>query len=119
MEPLLQFINQYTNPFGLELSQDHLYNLSQGQSVNNEIYEFLSSVEIEGERQRTSFISESVTTPDMFDKDIKKNKIMNFEYKNTQKVNTIMNLVISTSQFLIRLYCPTFRKRQVSLIQGL
>ena len=34
-------------------------------------------------------------------------------------INTIMNLVISTSQFLIRLYCPTFRKRQVSLIQGL
>ncbi|CAH1113065.1 unnamed protein product [Psylliodes chrysocephalus] len=52
LELVMQLIKQYTNPFALELSEDHLYNISKGQSVNVEIFQFLSSVEIEGEKQR-------------------------------------------------------------------
>lgn len=86
LQVLMQLIKQYTNPFGLELSEDHLYNISKGQSVNDEVYNFLSSVEIEGEKQNKNFIAESRVTPDRFDKAITRNKIINFEYKNTQKV---------------------------------
>lgn len=86
LQVLMQLIKQYTNPFGLELSEDHLYNISKGQSVNDEVYNFLSSVEIEGEKQNKNFIAESRVTPDRFDKAITRNKIINFEHKNTQKV---------------------------------
>ncbi|CAG5093255.1 Protein of unknown function [Cotesia congregata] len=85
LEVMMQLMKQNTNPFAPELSEDHLYNISKGQSVNDEIYKFLSSVEIEGEKQK-NFIAETRVTPDRFDKAITKNKIINFDYKNTQKV---------------------------------
>lgn len=86
LDLLLQSIKQSTNPFGAELSEDHLYNISKGQSVDNEVYEFLASVETAGEKKRTTFIAETREAPDRFDKAIKRNKIINFECKNTQKV---------------------------------
>lgn len=54
--------------------------------MNDEIYKFLSSVEIEGEKQQKNFIAETRATPDRFDKAITKNKIINFEHKNTKNV---------------------------------
>lgn len=86
LQTVMQLIKQYSNPFALELSENHLYNISKGQSVNDEIFQFLSSVEIEGEKQRESFIAETRLTPDRFDKAISKNKILNFDYNNTQKI---------------------------------
>lgn len=86
LDVLMQLLKQYTNPFALELSEDHLYNISKGQSVNDDIYRFLSSVEIEGEKQHKNFIAETRVTPDRFDRAINKNKIINFEYKNTQEL---------------------------------
>lgn len=86
LDVLMQLLKQYTNPFALELSEDHLYNISKGQSVNDETYRFLSSVEIEGEKQHKNFIAETRVTPDRFDRAINKNKIINFEYKNTQEL---------------------------------
>ncbi|KAH0535120.1 hypothetical protein KQX54_013731 [Cotesia glomerata] len=86
LDVMMQLIKQYTNPFAPEVSEDHLYNILEGQSVNDEIYKFLSSVEIEGEKQQKNFIAKTRVTLDRFDKAIAKNKIINFEYKNTQKV---------------------------------
>lgn len=86
LETLCEIINQCTNPFSSELSDDYLYNISTGQSVNNEIYEFLSSIETEGEKQRTNFISEAREIPEMLDKAIKKNKIINFNYNKKKKL---------------------------------
>lgn len=86
LETLLQLIKQYTNPFALELSEDHLYNISKGQSVNDKIYKLSASLEIEGEKQHINFITETRAMPGRFDKAINKNKIDNFDYKNVQKL---------------------------------
>lgn len=86
LKVLMQLIKQYTNPFSFDLPKNYLYNISKGQSVSDEIYQFLSSVEIEGEKQHQNFITETRITPDRFDEAISKNKIINFEYKNTKKV---------------------------------
>ncbi|CAG4969788.1 unnamed protein product [Colias eurytheme] len=37
LQALMQLIQQNTIPFRLELSEDHLYNISKGQSVNDEV----------------------------------------------------------------------------------
>lgn len=82
LEALILIITECTNPFSPELSKDHLYNISNGKSVSNDIHEFLSSVETMGDKQRRAFISECVDAPDRFDKSIKKNNIINFDSRN-------------------------------------
>ncbi|KAK0077357.1 hypothetical protein PV325_004051 [Microctonus aethiopoides] len=44
LEVLVQLIKRCTSPFASELSEDHLYNISKGQLVNDEMNEFLRSV---------------------------------------------------------------------------
>lgn len=86
-EILLGTISQCTNPFSNELSTEHLYNISSGQSVSNEVYEFLSSVETVGNKQRLKFIVENFNDSERFDRPITKNRITNFAFKNKKKVN--------------------------------
>lgn len=57
VEALLQFFKQCTNPFSQELSHQFLYNISTRNSVNNQIYYFLSNVERTGDQQRATLIS--------------------------------------------------------------
>lgn len=87
LEILLGTISQCTNPFSNELSTEHLYNISSGQSVSNEVYEFLSSVETVGNKQRLKFIVENSNDSERFDRPITKNRITNFAFKNKKKVN--------------------------------
>lgn len=86
VEDLMTIIQQCTNPFSSNLSQEHLYNISSGQSVSEDIFTFLSSIETTGERQRIQFITESQTDRERFDKPILKNKIVNFASKCVKKV---------------------------------
>ncbi|CAG9762688.1 unnamed protein product [Ceutorhynchus assimilis] len=83
---LLDFMQNCTNPFSKNLEKSHLYNVSSGQTVSDEIYEFLSSVESSGEQQRNKFISECLKKPERFDQPISKNKIINFNFGNKKKV---------------------------------
>lgn len=86
IKALLEMMAHYTNPFSRELSKDHLYNIATGQSVTNEIYEFLSTVETSGKKQREQFIAECKEDPERFDKVLSKNKILNFASKNRRKI---------------------------------
>ena len=79
-------ITQCTNPFSPDLSEEHLYNISSGQSVADDIYTFLSSVDVEGNQQRLNYIAETRLEPERFNRAIAKNKIINFAFKNTKKV---------------------------------
>lgn len=85
LESLINFFKQCTNPFSNDLAKDKLYNVSTGQSTSDEVYEFLSTVESEGENKRNLFIAESFNEPQRFDRAIQKNKIINFSYKQTKK----------------------------------
>lgn len=89
LDVLLDTINERMNPFSNELSKDHLYNILSGTSVSDEIYEFLSSVETTGNKQRINFLLETSIDADRFDKAISKNAIKNFAFKNkkTVKIN--------------------------------
>lgn len=86
LDNLLSSITQITNPFSHDLCEDKLYNIATGQSVPNDIYNFLSTIESEGEKQRTLFISESRLQIERFDRAIKKNTVKNFAFKLTKKV---------------------------------
>lgn len=86
LESLLDFIRSCTNPFSTNLEKTRLYNMSTGQTVSDEIYQFLSSVESIGEQQRERFISECLEKPERFDQAIKKNKIINFSFNNKKKI---------------------------------
>ncbi|KAJ8946598.1 hypothetical protein NQ314_008853 [Rhamnusium bicolor] len=107
LDVLLATINQCTNPFSKELSSEYLYNISSGQSVSNDVYEFLSSVEITGNQQRINFISECSSDADRFDRAITKNIIRNFAFKNTKKVkinNKVQEVTIQRNIFGRLLY---------------
>ncbi|XP_050505694.1 uncharacterized protein LOC126883969 [Diabrotica virgifera virgifera] len=86
VENLLTIIQQCTNPFSSNLSQENLYNISSGQSVSEDIYTFLSNIETTGELQRIKFITESQIDPERFDKAILKNTVVNFASKCVKKV---------------------------------
>lgn len=72
LSALLDFFKQCTNPFSSNLSKDHLYSVSSGRSVSDQVFEFLSTVETTGEKQRNTFFSESQSNAERFDKAIKK-----------------------------------------------
>lgn len=86
LNTLLDFIRNCTNPFSNSLEESHLYNISTGQTVSDDIYLFLSSVESTGEQQRKKFISECLQKPKRFDQAISKNKIINFNFNNKKEV---------------------------------
>lgn len=86
LDDILLFMQQCTNPFSSNLSENQLYNISTGQSVSDEVYRFLSSIEVEGENQRNCFVVECLSDPERFDRPITKNKIINFSERNTKKV---------------------------------
>lgn len=69
MNGLLELIKQCTNPFSPSLWNNHLYNIS------------------EGNKQSMKFISEAREHPQRLDQSKRKNKLVNFESKNTKKVN--------------------------------
>ena len=86
LDDLINIITQCTNPFSQDLSEENLYSISSGQSVSNDVCNFLSSVESVGNQQRLDFISESRLDPERFDRAISKNTIRNFAFKITKKV---------------------------------
>ncbi|KAL7288310.1 hypothetical protein TKK_0017644 [Trichogramma kaykai] len=63
LNSILDYFGQCTNPFSKNLDTDKLYNIPTGQSVSEDIDLFLSSIEMEGKKQRKDFISESMDDP--------------------------------------------------------
>lgn len=74
LDLVLSFIKQCNKPFSLDLSEDHLYNISKRQTVSDEIHLVLSHAESDEEKQRLKFISESISKSDRFDRLIPKIK---------------------------------------------
>ena len=89
LSALLDFFKECTNPFSADLSKEHLYNVSSGQSVDDKIYDFLSKVETNGETQRKYFFTTSSTNVKRFDQPITKNTICNFAFNSTKKVTIL------------------------------
>ena len=82
---LLDHIKQGTNPFSRDLPSEHLCNIATGQNVSDEVYKFLSTVEIKGEEMHKQFISDSIKKSDRFEERIPKKEISNFASKLKKK----------------------------------
>nr|CAH7741160.1 unnamed protein product [Callosobruchus chinensis] len=86
-QQLLNFtdnIKQNINPFAADLDKNHLFNISAGQTVQENIESFLLNVEKMGNGQRENFIRQCAEGDKRFEKPIKKNKVLNFT-DNMQK----------------------------------
>ncbi|XP_071577048.1 uncharacterized protein [Temnothorax nylanderi] len=79
-------VKECTNPFSNMLHNDHLYNIASGQSIAEDVYNFLSRVEVVGEEQRQRFIADCNTDENNFKNRIRFNKILNFESASKKKV---------------------------------
>ncbi|CAH1173831.1 unnamed protein product [Phaedon cochleariae] len=77
-------IKQNIDPFSADLDKNYLFNISTGQTVQENIERFLLNVEIMGNEQRDNFIKECVEDENRFEKPIKRNKVLNFT-DNMQK----------------------------------
>ena len=86
MNKVIVAFNDRINPFCKETRKDVLCNISTGQSVSNEISDFLLNVEAIGEKQKIEFLDKCAVDEENFDKYvIKKNKILNFASESKQK----------------------------------
>nr|CAH7761948.1 unnamed protein product [Callosobruchus chinensis] len=72
------------NPFAADFDKNHLFNISTGQTVQENIESFLLNVEKMGNGQRENFIRQCAEGDKRFEKPIKKNEVLNFT-DNMQK----------------------------------
>nr|CAH7767940.1 unnamed protein product [Callosobruchus chinensis] len=89
-QQLLNFtdnIKQNINPFAADLDKNRLFDISPGQTVQENIESFLLNVEKLGNGLRENFIRQCAEDDKRFEKLIKKNKVLNFT-DNMQKKGT-------------------------------
>lgn len=93
IKSFIGIVNQNLNPFERSLNEDVLYNISTGQSVSENVTDFLINIEESGHTLREQFISERAVDSSRFESPIKKNKILTFSNMAKKKQVRIMGKV--------------------------
>lgn len=86
LDSIIKAIREAMNPFDDAIDKKLLFNISTGKATSPEVTDFLLNVKTAGNQQKLDFISDCSSTPDRFEKPIKRNKIINFASQCSTKV---------------------------------
>lgn len=88
LQSIIETIKNRLNPLVKSIDKNVLFNISTGKAASLEVCDFLINVKSVGNKRKSTFISESNSTPGRFEKPIKRNKILNFASQSAVKAQT-------------------------------